>query len=238
MRFEYAIAPLGQGKHPSATFNTIYEAVDLSSLSSAMEWPGIRVAGALSGQTKLEWPLGRFVDRRGRGDLVVTPPADVTVLPRAIPPALELAEATHPRPWGPFNNDPRILGDVPVGGELHFTLDPEWITVAPSTMASPRTFVSFEGRTAYGERSAIPFHVTSADWEESDRVLAGIMTAFGVRHDGRGRRRQRRVRWRDATRLQAPAHRGALHGRPDARVGRHVGPRAPATSSSRTATSR
>ena len=110
--------------------------------------------------------------------MIVAPPANVAVLPRTSA-ALGLAEATHPRPWGPFNNDPRILGDVPVGGELHFTLDPEWITVAPSTMASPRTFVSFEGRTAYGERSAIPFHVTSADWEESDRVLAGIMTAFG-----------------------------------------------------------
>ena len=47
-------------------------------------------------------------------------------------------------------------------------------------MATPDTYVSFEGRTAYGERSAIPFHVTSTDWQESDRVLAGIMTAFGA----------------------------------------------------------
>src|SRR4029450_3220988 len=47
-------------------------------------------------------------------------------------------------------------------------------------MAPPRTFVAFEGKTAYGERSEIPFHVTSADWQESDRVLAGIMTAFGA----------------------------------------------------------
>ena len=47
-------------------------------------------------------------------------------------------------------------------------------------MATPRTFVAFEGKTAYGERSEIPFHVTSADWQESDRVLAGIMTTFGA----------------------------------------------------------
>src|SRR5258708_23028563 len=26
----------------------------------------------------------------------------------------------------------------------------------------------------------MPFHVTSLDWQESDRVLAGIMTAFGA----------------------------------------------------------
>jgi hypothetical protein len=38
----------------------------------------------------------------------------------------------------------------------------------------------------------VPFHVTSADWEESDRLLAGILTAFGaetgaVPIGGRGR---------------------------------------------------
>ncbi len=84
------------------------------------------------------------------------------------------------RPWGPFNPDPRLIGDVPVAGELSWRLDPEWIDLAPSWMATPDTYVSFEGRTAYGEQSAIPFHVTSTDWQESDRVLAGIMTAFGA----------------------------------------------------------
>src|SRR5205823_10518503 len=38
---------------------------------------------------------------------------------------------------------------------------------------------AFEGRTAYGERSRIPFEVTSGDWQESDRLLAGLLTAFG-----------------------------------------------------------
>ena len=37
----------------------------------------------------------------------------------------------------------------------------------------------------------MPFHVTSANWQESDRFLAGIMTAFGsptsaIRIDGAG----------------------------------------------------
>jgi translocation-and-assembly-module (TAM) inner membrane subunit TamB-like protein len=179
VRFEYAIAPLGAGKHPSATFDTNYDAVDLSTLGNALAWSGIRTAGHLSGHTALEWPLGRFVDRHGKGDLFVTAPAGTSVLPRVIPPGLASLEADRPRPWGPFNNDPRILGEVPIGGELHFQLDPEWITLSPSAVSTPRTFVSFEGRTAYGDRSTIPFHVTSADWQESDQVLAGIMTAFG-----------------------------------------------------------
>ena len=41
------------------------------------------------------------------------------------------------------------------------------------------SYPEFQGRTALGQQSSIPFHVTSADWLESDRLLAGIMTAFG-----------------------------------------------------------
>jgi hypothetical protein len=51
--------------------------------------------------------------------------------------------------------------------------------VSPSRISTPTTFVEFQGRTAYGDRSVIPFHVTSAEWQESDRLLAGIITAFG-----------------------------------------------------------
>ena len=51
--------------------------------------------------------------------------------------------------------------------------------------------MSFNGSTAYGDRSRLPFHVTSSDWQESDQVLAGILTDFGsqttaVAFGGRG----------------------------------------------------
>ena len=87
-------------------------------------------------------------------------------------------EAELPPEAGPFNS--RLsLGYLPIAGRVVYSLDPEWIVLGPSWAATPKTYVSFEGRTAYGERSRIPFHVTSLDWLESDRVLAGIMTAFG-----------------------------------------------------------
>ena len=70
------------------------------------------------------------------------------MLQRTIPPSMLAAQAARHRPWGPFNDDPRILGDVPIGGDLHFKLSPEWITLAPSVMATQTTFVAFEGRTA------------------------------------------------------------------------------------------
>jgi translocation and assembly module TamB len=71
------------------------------------------------------------------------------------------------------------LGYVPIAGHIVYQLDPDWITLAEGWTATPKTFVDFRGRTAYAERSRIPFHVTSLDWQESDRILAGIMTAFG-----------------------------------------------------------
>jgi hypothetical protein len=35
------------------------------------------------------------------------------------------------------------------------------------------TYIAFEGATAYGDRSKIPFRVTSRNWQESDRLPAG-----------------------------------------------------------------
>lgn len=179
--FVYGLKPLGNpAVKPVAFFDAGFEGVDLTTLGAAFEWPGIRPAGALSGYAKLQWPSGRFADKRGEGSLTLRPPDGVAVLGRELPADARHQDETRVRPWGPFNPDPRLLGDVPVGGELTWTLGPEWIDLAPSWMATERTYVSFEGRTAYGDRSTIPFHVTSIDWQESDRVLAGIMTAFGA----------------------------------------------------------
>ena len=103
--------------------------------------------------------------------------------------------------------------------------------------ATERTHVTFSGTTAYGDRSRLPFHVTSSDWQESDQVLAGIITDFGsptgaVAFGGRGEF--------DGVMTGAvpqPARRRAVHRRGSARVRHALGRRQRATSSSRTATS-
>ena len=69
--------------------------------------------------------------------------------------------------------------EVPVGGRIQYRFGPEWIEFGPSMAATPTTFVEFQGRTAYGEQSNLPFHITSTDWQESDRLLSGILTAVG-----------------------------------------------------------
>ena len=193
MRFGYSIAPLGKGRPAarevrcdvSATSTSPRSAARSSGPASASAGRALRPHLARVAARTLRRPHGR---RRpdGRRRQPAWPCSA-----RTIPPSVLAARTRTRGAWGPFNNDPRILGDVPIGGDLTSRSRPEWITIAPSVMATPRTFVAFEGRTAYGERSTIPFHVTSADWQESDRVLAGIMTAFGSSTTGGARRRLR-----------------------------------------------
>jgi translocation and assembly module TamB len=68
---------------------------------------------------------------------------------------------------------------TPLGGELTYRYDPEWVDVEPGHFATDRVYVEFDGRTAYGDEARFPFYARSADWQEGDRLLAGIITAFG-----------------------------------------------------------
>ena len=65
-------------------------------------------------------------------------------------------------------------------GEVTYRYDQDWLEFSDGRFSTPATDVTFSGRTAWGDNSRIPFHVTSTDLQESDRVLAGMMTAFGA----------------------------------------------------------
>jgi translocation and assembly module TamB len=179
-RFDYLLAPLNRpGVRTHAAWDVEYEEVDLARLTDFLETEGIRLAGRISGRNRLEWPLGGWADRRGGGVVTARMPPGHTPMTRGLDPDDVALRAALPPELGPFN--PRQpLGYVPVAGRVEYQLDPAWITLAPGWAATGKTHVAFEGRTAYGQRSTIPFHVTSLDWQESDRVLAGIMTAFGA----------------------------------------------------------
>jgi hypothetical protein len=180
-RFEYLMAPLGmRGVPVRHRFDAAYDNIDLTSFMDFMEVKGIRLAGRASGRNLLEWPSGRFAERRAEGEVRLYAPPGVELMTRQIPDERIEALAARREPEGPFSNHiPRE--PVPVGGTLQYMVGPEWIDIAPSVVATSDTFIAFEGRTAYGEQSRIPFYVSSADWQESDRLLAGLMTAFGNR---------------------------------------------------------
>jgi hypothetical protein len=177
--FRYLIAPLGRPGTPARSrFDVDYSSVDLTRLTDLLETRGLRLAGAATGRNRLEWPLGRFAEREGEGDLTVAPPPGVRTLGERLDDDAAAGARDRARATGPFSNHtPRE--PVALGGALRYAFDGEAIRLEPSVVATEDTWVTFEGATAWGERSKIPFRVTSANWQESDRLLAGIMTAFG-----------------------------------------------------------
>jgi hypothetical protein len=179
-KFDYIMEPIGRPGHPTqVTWNATYADVDLTRLTDFLELQGIRLAGRASGSNRLQWPLGKWSEKRGEGEITASMPPGATPLPRTIPADLIASVEPLPLEQGPFNSHLPI-GHVPIAGTIKYKLDPEWITIDSGQVSTEKTYVDFRGRTAWAQRSNIPFHVTSADWQESDRVLAGIMTAFGA----------------------------------------------------------
>ena len=179
-RFDYIMEPLGRPGQPAQVlWDAKYADVDLARLTDFLELKGIRLAGRASGRNRLEWPLGKWALKRGEGEVAAAMPAGFTPMPRELNPDVIAKVDPLPPEQGPFNRNLEI-GHVPIAGRITYALDPEWITIANGWTATEKTYVEFKGRTAWAQRSNIPFHVTSADWQESDRVLAGIMTAFGA----------------------------------------------------------
>jgi hypothetical protein len=177
-QFDYRMAPFGKGVPTIATWEVKYQNVDLPRLTDFLELESLRLAGRATGRNFLTWPLGGWAKKQGEGEVTVRAPDGERMMTRELPAAMAAERAALPREEGPFN--PRApLGYLPIEGHLVYRLDPEWITFDKSWVATPRTYVDFAGRTAFGERSTIPFHVTSLDWQESDRVLVAIMNAAG-----------------------------------------------------------
>lgn len=175
--FDYAMQPLGGTTPGAATLGATYSDVDLAALIDDVPVGGIRPRGRATGRNVLRWPLGVFADRTGEGRLSVTPVPARRLMTRADPPA----DPAGPESYAaiPFAAGGRRWS-FPVGGAIAYSVDPAGIEIEPSRLATPYTEIEFQGRTAYGGRSRMPFRVTSADWQESDRLMAAFMTAFGA----------------------------------------------------------
>jgi hypothetical protein len=189
-RFGFAIKPLGSDIPATARFDVSYSDVDAAQLSDVHELPGQRMAGRASGAHVVEWPIGHFSLNQGEGHLAVNPPPDVHPMTASLD-AARAADRDHARyEWGPFAPPP-LPSHLPVAGEVTYRFDPGQISVASGRFATEGTHVTFAGSSAWGDDSNIQFHVTSRDWQESDQVLAGMLTNFGsptraVTFGGRG----------------------------------------------------
>jgi hypothetical protein len=185
-RLDYRMAPLGRAAaRPTNRFTVSYDGFDVVEASSFMELEGLRLAGRASGRNAMEWPSGNFSARHGEGEIRVTPPSGVTLMTRmgGAGGTGGVSEGSS----GPISPRPSLSPPaplalsqpVPIGGTVSYRFAPDTIDLVPSDIATDSTYVEFRGRTFNGERSNIPFHVSSADWQESDRLLAGLLTAFG-----------------------------------------------------------
>ena len=219
------MAPLNiKGVTPTASFDTDYEDIDLTTLSDLWKFDGIRSPAVCRAANVLEWPLRRYRDHTGGGSVRFTPPDESVLMTRDMPldrVAVRLARGEDAGPFSPLTP----IEPVPIGGEIVYEFGPEWIDIKPSHIATESTYVEVQGRTKYGDESELPFHVSSSDWQESDRVFAGVLTAFGSRTKADSDRGLRHVRRRHDRGVQEPAHRRRVRRRADARLGRRLGSR-------------
>ena len=173
--FTYGLEPLrGEGTR-MATFNAEYRDVDLATLTDFYDFDALRLAGRITGRNDMTWPSGHFFERRqATGVIMAAAPPGVSTQGRELDP-------DRPAPGrapGAFDRRPSV-GYVPVAGQASYTFDEEWVNIAPGWAATPETYVEFRGRTAWDKRVDAPIHVTSRDWQASDRLLAAVLTAFG-----------------------------------------------------------
>ena len=176
-RFSYDMAPLGRRGVPiTATFAAQYGGINVHELSDFVKLDGVRLAGTADGQIDLTWPLGRFAQRQFAGNLRVMPPAGVDLMTRQLP--VELIELGR-LPRGPAAPLAPMI-PLALGAELSFSSTPGRLVFGPSRVMTPRSYVEIEGETTMdGRESRLPFFLASADWQESYRVFADIMTALG-----------------------------------------------------------
>src|SRR5262249_57957779 len=99
MNLDFSMKPLGDPVQPAhGRLDTRYERVDLTKVTDLIALKGMRLAGAATGRHVLDWPVGRFHDCAGEGEISVEAPGGVTL-------------QTGPPPGSPA----RVLGAMGVG---------------------------------------------------------------------------------------------------------------------------
>ncbi|MEP7117520.1 MAG: translocation/assembly module TamB domain-containing protein, partial [Acidobacteriota bacterium] len=180
--FSYSLDPLGNpDRRADARWDVHYQDVDLTTFTDFLLTKGLRLAGRATGRHLTTWRLGPggFAKATGEGTMAVTMPAGETPASSTLPDDAVAEARARATVQGPFS--PHIaFAPVPLAARTSYEYDGTTVRLAPSEFATATSHVSFEGRTDWGQASRLPFHVTSSDWQESDRILAGIMTMFAA----------------------------------------------------------
>lgn len=178
-KFKYSIKPLGMPQPTMQKFDVTFAGTDLAPFTDfGLPQGGVHFAGVADGHTYLEWPSGKFNQRRGHGQITVQPPPGVALMTPSLD-AANAVDANHTRhEWGPFAPQ-QLPAHYPIGGTLTFELDPTQWKIGDSEFRTEKTFVRFDGVSDWDFRGRFNFHVVSRDFQEADQLLTGIMTDFG-----------------------------------------------------------
>ncbi len=176
--FDFSMAPLGGAEPGQATFDVRYAGIGLGPLARALEVRGIQPVARASGRNRLDWPLGGFADFRSEGGIRLDPSAGVQLA--GADPGPGAAAAVAGRREQPTDLTTRTFR---FGGQFEYRATSEGLELGTGYLATPSTRIAFGGRTAWGADTRIPFEVASSNWQESDRLMAAVMTAVGAPTD-------------------------------------------------------
>ena len=173
--FDFSMAPLGASEPGQATFDVRYEGIGLAPFARALEVRGMQPMGRASGRNRLDWPIGSFADFRSEGAIRLDPPAGVQLA--GAEPGPGAAAAVAARREEPPDLTTRTFR---LGGQVEYRAASEGLDLGTGYLATPSTHIVFAGRTAWGADTRITFDVSSSNWQESDRLMAAVMTAVGT----------------------------------------------------------
>jgi hypothetical protein len=170
----------------AASLTAEYDGVDLHSFTRKLNWNVLQPDGRVRGNLAMNWPNGRFSSGvTGGGTAVMTPPPGATVATAALP------ESAAPPPLSSQKAADQPMGRIPLAGDVTFQFDSGSLLFPKGWAATPATYTVFSGR-ALGGPADMNFHVTSHDWQDSDRLFVAIMSQFsstppgGIAVSGRG----------------------------------------------------
>ena len=175
MRLNYSLSPLGTKEGANATLGATYQDVDLYRFTRQVGWTSLEPLGAMRGQVSMGWHNGKFSETmQGTGDTVIVAPPGMTTASRTLPPDAAIIEPEA----GEFQKY-KSLGPFALAGDMRYRFSASTLDFDPGWASTPSTYVSFSGHARGGAGTVhVPFHVTSHDWQKSDRLFAAIMNNF------------------------------------------------------------
>jgi autotransporter translocation and assembly factor TamB len=172
MKLAYALDGLSTPAGANASLKADYNNVDLYLFTRQFGWTALEPQARLRGTVAMDWHNGQFTETMGgQGSTQLTAPAGAALatelLPSSAPPQKPDVQFQKFRPFGGF----------PISGDTTYRFSGGTLDFSESWVATPSTFVRFSGHARGGD-THVPFHVTSHDWQTSDRLFSAIMTNF------------------------------------------------------------